>query len=154
MNKVNISKLGLKQKKFVIIPGLALLLIGVLISGCSTDEASAAYQLAPLSEMHPLVQKAPVTVQNAYRFANANPDILKHVPCYCGCGGMGHTSNYACFVNESNGEMEVDGHALGCSICVDIALDAMRVLDDGQSLSAIQEYVDTKYSAFGPSNMP
>jgi hypothetical protein len=67
---------------------------------------------------------------------------------------MGHTSNYACYVNETNGELLFDSHALGCSICVDITQDVMMMMDKGKELSYIQEFVDKKYSAFGPSNIP
>jgi hypothetical protein len=67
---------------------------------------------------------------------------------------MGHTSNYACYINEANGEAGFVEHALGCSICVDITQDVMRLLNSGESISYIQEYVDDTYSAFGPSNMP
>ena len=35
----------------------------------------------------------------AYRFAAANPEILKYIPCYCGCGEMGHGSNLDCYVD-------------------------------------------------------
>ena len=102
------------------------------------------------------MQQAPRTVREAYQFAVANPEVLKQLPCYCGCGGMGHTSNYACYVagEEADGSLKFDGHALGCSICVDITQDAMRMLEDGQSVPEIRAYVDQTYSRFGPSNMP
>lgn len=133
---------------------LIFVLVGVLIAGCSSENSTPAYQLAPLSEMHPLVQAAPVAVQHAYQFAHANPEMLKHVPCYCGCGGMGHTSNYSCYINDTNGDLAFDNHALGCSICVDITQDVMRLMNDGQPLEEIQAFVDNKYAAFGPSNIP
>jgi hypothetical protein len=102
------------------------------------------------------VQSAPVVVQEAYQFAAANADMLEQIPCYCGCGGMGHTSNYACYVAEENpdGSLTFDGHALGCSICVDITRDTMRMLNDGKSIDEIYDYVDFTYSQFGPSNFP
>lgn len=134
-------------------PGLIFsITLTLLISACGGPSVQS-YDLAPLEEMHPLVQNAPVSVQQAYQFAHAHPDMLKAVPCYCGCGAMGHTSNYACYVNEVNGEKGFDNHALGCSICVDITLDVMRLMDDGKDLSEIQVFVDNKYSAFGPSNL-
>lgn len=133
---------------------LFFLLAGVLIAGCSSESSTPAYQLAPLSEMHPFVQDAPVAVQQAYQFAHANPEVLKQVPCYCGCGAMGHTSNYSCYIDDTNSDLAFDNHALGCSICVDITQDVMRLMKDGQSLADIQMFVDGKYAAFGPSNIP
>jgi hypothetical protein len=109
-----------------------------------------------MEQMPAEAQSAPVSVQQAYQFAVANPDVLQHIPCYCGCGKMGHTSNYACYVagTEANGAVKFDSHALGCSICVDITQDTMRLLRQGQSVQEIRTYVDNAYSRYGPSNMP
>lgn len=87
----------------------------VVVSGCgSSSKATRDIKLAPLSEMPDFVQTAPPNVQDAYRFAVANPDILKQMPCYCGCGGMGHTSNINCYVKafKADGSVaEWDNHA-------------------------------------------
>jgi hypothetical protein len=101
------------------------------------------------------VHQAPVAVQQAYQFAAANPDVLKELPCYCGCGAMGHTSNYACYFSGAgeDGELAFDAHALGCSICVDITQDAMRLLDEGKGVTEIRTYVDATYAKYGPSNI-
>lgn len=69
---------------------------------------------------------------------------------------MGHTSNYACYASgvASNGAIQYDTHALGCSICVDITQDAMRLLQQGKSVEQIRTYIDQTYAQYGPSNMP
>jgi hypothetical protein len=112
--------------------------------------------MTPSSELPAEVRGAPSAVREAYQFAGANPEVLREIPCYCGCGAMGHTSNLACYVSEISaaGEIRYDSHALGCSICVDITQDAMRMLRRGSSVSEIRAYVDGTYSAFGPSNLP
>ena len=109
-----------------------------------------------MDEMPAEVQAAPVTVQTAYQFAAANPDIMNDIPCYCGCGNIGHTSNYACYVSQvdEKGEITFDNHALGCSICVDITQDVMRMLKDGKSPEEARTYIDATYSKYGPSNIP
>lgn len=145
---------GKKTAKTPVMLTMLLILAALILSGCGSEKNPQAFELAPLSEMHPFVQTESVSVQQAYQFAHANPEILKQFPCYCGCGGMGHTSNYACYINEQEGELLFDSHALGCSICVDITQDVMRLMNDGQSLADIQQFVDDKYSKFGPSNMP
>ena len=88
-------------------------------------------------------------------YAVAHPEMLQAVGCYCGCGGMGHTSNYSCFVagQDLTGATVYDGHALGCSICVDIARDVERLAAEGRDMRAIQEYIDAEYSKYGPSNL-
>lgn len=145
-------------KKQIAFPVLILLLaVGGALSGCSSQAAEAhPLVMAPMEQMPTDVQGAPATVQQAYQFAVANPDVLQHLPCYCGCGKMGHTSNYACYVSgvDANGAVTFDPHALGCSICVDITQDAMRLLRQGHSVADIRQYVDTTYAKYGPSNMP
>lgn len=139
---------------------LALVVLSILASavlgGCAAAADQHTYAMASLRAMPGEVRAAPVVVRQAYQFAVANPDVLTKIPCYCGCGEMGHTSNYACYVAGYNpdGALSFDLHAIGCSICVDITQDAMRLLDQGKSAEEIKTYVDANYSQFGPSNMP
>jgi len=140
--------------KYARFSALALLVASLLpaCSGKSTDHLT----MMPLDRMPTEVQSAPVLVQQAYQFAAVNPDIMKQIPCYCGCGAMGHTSNYSCYVQnvDANGNITFDNHALGCSICVDITQDVMRLQREGKSIQEIRAYVDAAYSKYGPSNMP
>ncbi len=133
---------------------LLLLASSLLLTACSAP-VQHKFEMAPPDALPADVQAAPVSVREAYQFAAANPDVLQHLPCYCGCGDIGHTSNYACYVSGANadGGLAFDGHALGCGICVDITQDAMRLLDDGQDVAAIRAYVDRAYAKYGPSNM-
>jgi hypothetical protein len=134
---------------------LTLILSGTL-SACSTKTADHSFPMASMDGMPAEVQSAPVTVQQAYQFAAANPDVMTQIPCYCGCGSMGHTSNYSCYVSSdsTDGSITYDNHALGCSICVDITQDAVRLLKDGKTVPEIKAYVDQTYAKYGPSNMP
>lgn len=137
---------------------LAPMLMGV--SGCSSGNAATssehAVHLASMSDMSPEVQNAPITVSDAYRFAVANPEATKNVPCFCGCGAMGHTSNYDCYVQDApnNGKIIFDRHALGCSICVDITQDVMRMTGEGRAPPQIRQAILNTYSRYGPSNQP
>ena len=126
----------------------------ILISACAVPDQEKTIKLAPMKEMPITVQQSPTSVQESYQFAVANPDILKEIPCYCGCGPMGHTSNYSCYVQSGNTNgVTFDEHALGCSICVDITTDTMHMLKEGQSIKEIRATIDQRYSQFGPSNM-
>ena len=139
---------------------LLLLLAGfilvTILPACSGTNGSDPSSMASMEGMPAEVRSAPTTVQQAYRFALANPDLMKQIPCYCGCGAMGHTSNYSCYVTsvDQNGTITYDSHALGCSICVDITQDTMRLLKQGKSAAEIKAYVDSTYSKYGPSNIP
>jgi len=134
-------------------------LIGLLsftgLSACASKSTSALHMMS-MDQMPAEVQSAPVSVQTSYQFAAANPDVMKDIPCYCGCGNIGHTSNYDCYVSnvDSKGAVTFDNHALGCSICVDITQDVMRMLKDGKSPQDARAYIDATYSKYGPSNIP
>ena len=126
------------------------------LAGCSAQGSSTAgLKMAPMEQMSMEVKNAPVTVREAYQFAVANPDALKNVPCYCGCGAVGHTSNYSCFVKDqkASGEVVFDPHALGCGICVDIARDVMKYTQQGKGPQEIRAAIDQTFAQFGPSNM-
>ena len=141
---------------------LLLLVIGLIaltsLPACSTQSQTSGDHLnmTSMDQMPAEVQSAPVTVQEAYQYASANPDVMKNIPCYCGCGNIGHTSNYSCYVSQvdDKGKFAFDNHALGCSICVDITQDVMRLLKDGKSPQEARAFIDTTYSKYGPSNIP
>ncbi len=129
------------------------------ITGCSSSNGASsvsALHFATMSDMSQKIQSAPQTVSDAYRFAVANPEATKNVPCFCGCGAMGHTSNYDCYVQDApnNGKIIFDEHALGCSICVDITQDVMRMMGEGRAPPQIRQTILNTYSQFGPSNQP
>lgn len=54
-------------------------------------------------------------VVEAYVFAAQHPEVLKYVPCFCGCERRGHRSNLDCFVasRAANGEVAWSAHGLG-----------------------------------------
>jgi hypothetical protein len=145
-----------RNRFFLISLTILILLTAAGCGGTGTQGKEADIQMASMAGMPEEVQAAPMTVQQAYQFAAANPDIMSQIPCYCGCGSMGHTSNYACYVAGKNtdGSLAFDTHALGCSICVDITQDTMRLLKEGKTVQEIRAYIDQTYAQYGPSNMP
>lgn len=145
----------LKSPKILFL-ALTLVLLAGLLPACSSQAESTGYAMMSMDKMPAEVQAAPSVVQASYQFAGANPDVLKGIPCYCGCGSIGHTSNYSCYVQSSDaqGNLTFDHHALGCSLCVDITQDAVRLLKQGKSVPEIKAYVDSTYARYGTSNMP
>jgi hypothetical protein len=135
---------------------IAAILVASTLQACSTGSASAGLKMMPMDKMPAEVRAAPSVVQASYQFAAANPDVMKGIPCYCGCGSIGHTSNYSCYVqgSDTNGKISWDDHALGCSLCVNITQDAMRLLKEGKTVPEIKAYVDSTYARYGTSNMP
>lgn len=126
----------------------------LLMTSCASTPVQHEVHLATMSEFPPGIQSAPESVRTAYQFAVANPEPLKNVPCYCGCGAVGHNSNYDCYIKDAptNGKIVFDEHALGCSICVDITQDVLRMSRDGRAPPDIRAEIVNTYNRFGPSN--
>ena len=135
---------------------LIILLPAISLSACSGQSKATGLTMLPMDRMPAQVQSAAVNVQQAYQFASANTDVMKGIPCYCGCGNIGHISNYSCYVQgtDAKGNITFDNHALGCSLCVTITQDTMRFLKEGKTVPQIKAYVDAAYSKYGTSNMP
>jgi hypothetical protein len=100
----------------------AILLLAVLMAAAGGVVAAgpggaraAELALAPESALPDFVRRAPPQVKEAYRFAIANPELLRAFPCYCGCGSVGHKSNLECYVKQvrPDGSIEFDNHAFG-----------------------------------------
>jgi Protein of unknown function with PCYCGC motif len=76
---------------------------GVFLAGCGGFEAAEhRYQLAPEALLSANIRRAPAEVREAYRFAIANRDTLRYIPCYCSCGSEGHTSNASCYIKDDS----------------------------------------------------
>lgn len=78
-------------KPKILFPIMIAILILALLPACAARQSGDSVKMAPMAGMPAEVQKAPVTVQQAYQFAIANPEVMKQIPCYCGCGNIGHT---------------------------------------------------------------
>lgn len=144
----------MKRQRFCSLLVVMILLSGLVLAGCGSGKTEVAHQyhMAPLKDMPQDVQSAPVRTQEAYQFAVANPETADAIPCYCGCGGMGHTSSYDCYVAgvDEMGVMQFDNHAQYCSICIDITHDTMRMMDEGRSTAEIFAQIELDYSRFAP----
>jgi hypothetical protein len=129
--------------RFILLTGI--LVIPLVLSGCSTSGDQDM-------NMPDFVRDAPARVKEGYIYAVSNPEDLAAVPCYCGCGNMGHTSNLSCFIQEGAKDEQTvyEPHAAGCGICVDIAQDVKRLRAEGKSRSDVRAYIDATYSSYGP----
>jgi hypothetical protein len=108
----------------------------------------------------PVVQFAsarpmPIT-QAAYEFAARHPEVLKHIPCFCGCERNGHGNNEDCFIARRNADNspEWNPHGIGCGICIDVALAARQMHEAGTPLADIRRAIDLKYKSEYPTSTP
>lgn len=96
---------------------LASLILSVACGPTSTTEPSdeASIKLAPASALSPELRRLSPDIQEVYRFALANRDVLEKIPCYCGCGAIGHMNNYVCYVQSASdsGQVVFDFHGAG-----------------------------------------
>lgn len=48
------------------------------------------------------VTRAGPEVKRLYEFQLQNGELMKYMPCFCGCGAEGHRSNRDCYVKQVN----------------------------------------------------
>src|SRR5262245_26878021 len=91
----------MKRRDFL---GIGLITaVNVIMSGDTLVAATEhKYKLASANLLPKDIRSAPGEVREAYQFAIANRDTLRYIPCYCGCGADGHTSNASCYVKDSS----------------------------------------------------
>lgn len=109
----------------------------------------------------PNVGFAPVrpmdVVRATYDFAAQHPEVLKYVPCYCGCGEQGHKANESCFVARRDAKgnvLEWDTHGFGCTICIDVGRKAMQMYNAGADVYSIRAAIEREYAANAEGRTP
>ena len=103
----------------------------------------------PLIELGGYTPSRPMDVlKDAHVFAADHPEVASYVPCYCGCGSAGHKNNADCFVKGRDPEGRVtewEPHGVACAVCIDIAVDSMKMKNSGASVMAIRKKVQGDY---------
>jgi Protein of unknown function with PCYCGC motif len=161
---------------------VAAVLIGC---GCSSpaetvhDHAAAAAAAAPVHSSAPAQSALPdlrviatdlpplpdlsgaarpvETVRAVFEFAARHPEVLKYMPCVCGCERMGHQGNDMCFVasrDEAGKVSSWEPHGVICEVCLDIGQDSVRMFNSGASVDAIRKAIDAKYVVAGRTHTP
>ena len=91
----------MNRRKFLTIGLLAAATVEI-DGGRLFAAAEHKYKLAPENLLPKDILQAPQEVREAYPFALANPNTLRYIPCYCGCGEQGHTSNASCYFQDNS----------------------------------------------------
>lgn len=88
-------------------------------------------------------------IQASYEFAARHPEVMKYVPCFCGCERGGHKDNHDCFVtarDASNKVVSWEPHGLVCEICISVAYQARQMHSSGASVADIRKAIEDKYA--------
>lgn len=107
------------------------------------------YSVPPLPSVGFAAVRPMDIVRATYDFAAQHPDVLKFVPCYCGCGAQGHNANESCFVARRDAKgnvLEWDTHGFGCTICIDVAREAMQLHASGADVHSIRAAIERKWA--------
>ena len=80
-------------------------------AGVRTDEIGDQIQRLPRERLP--VFAASRDHQRLYRFAVDRPDVLRYMPCFCGCARFGHRDNRHCYVkaDHPDGTVTYTSHA-------------------------------------------
>ena len=110
----------------------------------------------PLIEMGGYAPSRPMDVlRDAHTFTADHPEVASYVPCYCGCGNAGHKNNADCFVKARDPQGRVtewEPHGVACAVCIDIAVDSMKMRNSGASVTAIRKKVQNDYRPHFPNS--
>lgn len=112
------------RRLFVIFAPALVVGAGMVFAQSATKKAPpASTTAAPARVVTPPIPNPgfapgrPVDVTRAvYEFAGQHPEVLKYVPCYCGCESTGHPHNESCFVKTRDAKGNVtawDTHGYG-----------------------------------------
>lgn len=55
----------------------------------------------------PYVTNGPAEVKTLYEFQVTHGELMRWMPCYCGCGSAGHKSNRDCYIKSVRGDGSV-----------------------------------------------
>ncbi len=99
----------------------------------------------------PAFTQVAAATEEAYAYALSHPQIVQWMPCYCGCGGMGHRSNLDCYVKPTaDSKVAFEEHASYCDVCVQITLKTKQLMAQGASVHGARQAIDVLFGGTVP----
>ena len=87
-----------------------------------------------------------VDLRGPYAYAGVHPEVLRHIPCYCGCARVGHHSLLDCYrMSSSDGAPKWSDPSTVCATCVNITREAALMLAGGMTPRQIRRAIDEHY---------
>lgn len=130
---------------------IALLLAAtVSLSGDSAIRAQHEDESIPQEALPTRIANKPI-LRDTYEFVARHQTSMRKIPCFCGCHEQGHQSIVDCFVTRrtAGAAPEWSTHGAACGMCMAIAQNVKRGVDDHIDMRAIEERIRKEY---GPSN--
>lgn len=141
------SRAGLALLLGVPLAVVGLVVGAVLLVTVDRSETSSA-AVAPLE-----LAAVPEEIAAHYRFAAANADAYRDVPCYCGCEQfLAHRDLYDCFVRADGAGWEA--HASGCGVCIAESAAVRQLVDEGSTRTEIRSAVIEQFGSTPPTTPP
>ena len=87
-------------------------------------------------------------IQAVYKFAAERPDVVRYVPCFCGCNETGHRSSEDCFVKarSKNGTVTAwNEHGIACAMCIAVVERAKTMCESGASMTDVRADIEKRY---------
>ncbi|MGO0058548.1 PCYCGC motif-containing (lipo)protein [Brevibacillus fluminis] len=147
----------MKKRSRFVYAGLVAL---SLLTGCAGQDSAAQHQshqlpngdlqevTASITTLPTFLDKVEPQIKDIYQIAAGVQDVLKSIPCYCGCGeSAGHLHNGNCFIKEvkQDGSVVWDDHGTRCNTCMEIAVISAKMTKDGKTPKEIRTYIDQQY---------
>ena len=132
------------NKQIMLIIAVGMLSAGIFVGFGNSKTDAAGDELASSLDLPGYAYSSPITLK-AYEYTALNPQIIDQVPCYCGCGGLGHESLLNCFMTDDG---EYDNHASQCDICVGEVIKIKKMYEDGLSMDVIRANIDQDYRKY------
>jgi len=132
----------------------SLLIASLLLIGCDAAESSREPAQAPSLQSVPSTQAtadaagvnkvldpagfSDARVRTAYEAARKYAHVLEDIYCYCRCKeNLGHRALVECFETD---------HASHCDVCMNEAVIAARMTQEGRTPKEIQKAIDAYYA--------
>lgn len=115
-----------------------------------SDELGDRYEVTSgVDELPKFLNGFDPQIAAIYQLVARNDELLQWIPCYCGCGeSVQHKSNRECFISQVNadGSIKWTSHGTTCGVCLEIAVESVKLNKEGKSILEIRQYIDQKYA--------
>ncbi|MBE0429498.1 MAG: hypothetical protein IBX61_06455 [Thermoleophilia bacterium] len=130
--------------------GLATTLGISMVKDSPVEQRKAKYSSGGYGKFPTYVTNADLpNAQKSYQFAVDYTEELDQIPCFCGCGQhAGHKSVRYCFIERDDPKNEnilFDPHGAGCQMCIDLVLEAVEGLENGDSLKDVRARIEEQW---------